>query len=467
MPKERAPTCTSAFAGWLERAAGDRVAEYEEILGYHLEQAYRYRTELGPATSARASSAARRGRAIFRSGERANQAARFDATLIFERAVPLLDGDERALAIVELGVMHEQLGDYAKAVEVLDSVRRVRGRRTAPGSAGPRRAVRDVRARPAGPLGRDRALREHSGTSADGGGGAGRRGGQDGVHRRARVGLVLGGPLRRRAPQRRADPRQRGPAPADRAARHGVPVLSDACFGSAPVDESFELLERALDVLGGTVFADLVYHNNRAALYAMLDRPDDFDRELATLIGSSPRSGRNGRSSPPARRSSARAASASDDSATPRPSSAPRRRSSMNAVRRPNANITSELGVLLIELGHAPRGRAPLDRRREADARRRRLRRAHRDLLGDALLASADGDHDAALAAADAAWAHLAPTDYLCFQAKTHAIRGEVLAAAGRADEAAAAFAESIALYERKGSVADIHRLREAHPELG
>jgi class 3 adenylate cyclase/tetratricopeptide (TPR) repeat protein len=36
------------FADWLEWAASDRVREYEEILGYHLEQAYRYRTELGP-----------------------------------------------------------------------------------------------------------------------------------------------------------------------------------------------------------------------------------------------------------------------------------------------------------------------------------------------------------------------------------------------------------------------------------
>jgi class 3 adenylate cyclase len=36
------------FAGWLERVAGDRRAEFEEILGYHLEQAYRFRCELGP-----------------------------------------------------------------------------------------------------------------------------------------------------------------------------------------------------------------------------------------------------------------------------------------------------------------------------------------------------------------------------------------------------------------------------------
>jgi class 3 adenylate cyclase/tetratricopeptide (TPR) repeat protein len=36
------------FAEWLETKAGERLSEYEEIVGYHLEQAYRYRAELGP-----------------------------------------------------------------------------------------------------------------------------------------------------------------------------------------------------------------------------------------------------------------------------------------------------------------------------------------------------------------------------------------------------------------------------------
>ena len=35
------------FGRWLERNAGDRATEYEEVLGYHFEQACRYRTELG------------------------------------------------------------------------------------------------------------------------------------------------------------------------------------------------------------------------------------------------------------------------------------------------------------------------------------------------------------------------------------------------------------------------------------
>ena len=33
------------------RKAGARLAEYEEIVGYHLEQAHRYRAELGPRTT--------------------------------------------------------------------------------------------------------------------------------------------------------------------------------------------------------------------------------------------------------------------------------------------------------------------------------------------------------------------------------------------------------------------------------
>ena len=55
------------FAEWLERAAGTRIREYEEIVGYHLEQAYRCRAGASPggrsyATPRRARSAAARVR---------------------------------------------------------------------------------------------------------------------------------------------------------------------------------------------------------------------------------------------------------------------------------------------------------------------------------------------------------------------------------------------------------------------
>ena len=35
------------FADWFEEQSGDRSAEYAEIVGWHLEQAHRYLSELG------------------------------------------------------------------------------------------------------------------------------------------------------------------------------------------------------------------------------------------------------------------------------------------------------------------------------------------------------------------------------------------------------------------------------------
>ena len=70
-----------AAAAWLERTPPDRLVESEEIVGYHLEQAYRCRLELGLARrraeglGARASRAARDGRA---QGARARRPARGD-----------------------------------------------------------------------------------------------------------------------------------------------------------------------------------------------------------------------------------------------------------------------------------------------------------------------------------------------------------------------------------------------------
>ncbi|HYT29304.1 MAG TPA: AAA family ATPase, partial [Actinomycetota bacterium] len=47
LPKETRAELHERFAQWLETVAGDRLPEYEEIVGYHLEQAVRYREELG------------------------------------------------------------------------------------------------------------------------------------------------------------------------------------------------------------------------------------------------------------------------------------------------------------------------------------------------------------------------------------------------------------------------------------
>jgi tetratricopeptide (TPR) repeat protein len=81
------------FADWLERLAGDRIGEYHEILGYHLEQAYRYRAELGENE---AELAARAGTHLGAGGRRANDRGDVRAAAsLLGRAVDLLPTDSR------------------------------------------------------------------------------------------------------------------------------------------------------------------------------------------------------------------------------------------------------------------------------------------------------------------------------------------------------------------------------------
>ena len=49
LPKEQRADLHARFADWLERIAGGRLLEYEEVIAYHLEQAHHYRSELGLA----------------------------------------------------------------------------------------------------------------------------------------------------------------------------------------------------------------------------------------------------------------------------------------------------------------------------------------------------------------------------------------------------------------------------------
>jgi class 3 adenylate cyclase/tetratricopeptide (TPR) repeat protein len=48
IPKERRAGLHEGFAAWIGRVGGERAEEQDEIVGYHLEQAFRYREALGP-----------------------------------------------------------------------------------------------------------------------------------------------------------------------------------------------------------------------------------------------------------------------------------------------------------------------------------------------------------------------------------------------------------------------------------
>ena len=90
MPKELRAELHKGFADWL---AGER-SEFDEIVGYHLEQAYRYRSELGPLDPAAEQIGRRGGELLGAAGMRAR--GRFDmpaAVNLLERALTLLPTD--------------------------------------------------------------------------------------------------------------------------------------------------------------------------------------------------------------------------------------------------------------------------------------------------------------------------------------------------------------------------------------
>jgi predicted ATPase len=95
IPKEARADLHERFARWLEGAAGDRTTEYEEIVGYHLEQAYRYRAQLGEvdgeALTIAREAAERLGSAAQRALVRSDAPAGIN---LISRAVALLPADD-------------------------------------------------------------------------------------------------------------------------------------------------------------------------------------------------------------------------------------------------------------------------------------------------------------------------------------------------------------------------------------
>jgi predicted ATPase len=96
MPKEVRADLHERFAAWLEQATGERIREYEEIVGYHLEQAYAFRAELGPVDARARDVAHRAGRYLGRAGRRASARGDVSGSVnLITRAIELLARDDR------------------------------------------------------------------------------------------------------------------------------------------------------------------------------------------------------------------------------------------------------------------------------------------------------------------------------------------------------------------------------------
>jgi class 3 adenylate cyclase/tetratricopeptide (TPR) repeat protein len=122
IPKQIRGELHARLADWLERVAGDRIREFEEIVGYHLEQAYRYQTELGAAGFRENALAERAGRMLGEAGLRAAQRGDSSAAAdLLRRSVSLLPrADARRLEIVpDLSLALMDLGQFREAEELL------------------------------------------------------------------------------------------------------------------------------------------------------------------------------------------------------------------------------------------------------------------------------------------------------------------------------------------------------------
>ena len=112
------------FVAWAEPVNRERgrETEFEEILGYHLEQAVRYRSELGPLDVAGMEVAARASRKLASAGRRAF--ARGDtpaACNLLRRAAALLSADD-PVRIELLTDLTEALGEEGQSDEALVSI---------------------------------------------------------------------------------------------------------------------------------------------------------------------------------------------------------------------------------------------------------------------------------------------------------------------------------------------------------
>jgi class 3 adenylate cyclase/tetratricopeptide (TPR) repeat protein len=112
------------FVDWLESTQSDRITEYDEIRGYHLEQAYLIKLQLGPLDEVTARIGIRGAGYLSSSGRRA--LARGDmpaaATLLRRAAGLLPPADvERAHLLLEAGEALIEVGEFATADDVLSA----------------------------------------------------------------------------------------------------------------------------------------------------------------------------------------------------------------------------------------------------------------------------------------------------------------------------------------------------------
>jgi class 3 adenylate cyclase/tetratricopeptide (TPR) repeat protein len=460
MPKEQRAELHERFADWLAEAARDRMAEYEEILAHHLEQAYRYRMELG-AIDERAGGLARRAvEHLLASATRADERGDLTSSRsLLERCVELADGRDRARVLLALAEILPEVGEYAEAYRIavlaIEAAEAVGDRLSAlraelvrilnQGSFDPDRPMAQ------GLLEAERVLAE-----------AERLGDRD-----VRDSAVLAVALelfflgQTAAAMERIDELSDRAPTMPRRVREEVAAQLVVCsyFGWVPVREAFDVLERAAELRGEGFAARAHDMRVRGALLgmsgrfdearAMFDEADALYDELGAprikvttsqVVGETLRLEGRLEDAERVLRWMYESYSAMGETGF-------------------NSTVCAVLAHVLCDQGRFDDAEGFVRRSREMAAKDDFASQAEWRTAEARILADQER-FDEALALADEAIAVAEDTDYLDWQGQGIETRGRVLEAAGRGDDAREAYEEALDRFERKGNVVAAARVR-------
>jgi class 3 adenylate cyclase/tetratricopeptide (TPR) repeat protein len=132
LPKRERADLHARFAAWLESTMTGRLAEFEEILAYHLDQAVRYRADLGLDDDTTASLRGTAAEHFARAGHRAiEHGDPYAGSRLLTRATELqrVGPGPSVEALLELAVAHLELNDgpagNAASMEALEVAERI------------------------------------------------------------------------------------------------------------------------------------------------------------------------------------------------------------------------------------------------------------------------------------------------------------------------------------------------------
>ena len=451
MPKEQRAELHERFAAWLESVAGERLAEYEEILAHHLEQAYRYRIDLSPADERTRGLAEAAVARLMAGADRAGKRGDLTASRgLLGRCTEIAEGTTLAGALAKLAWTLGELYDFQACADVAERAMQ------AASASGDRHLA--LRARMIGSEARGQVDPSHTMASSQADIEASLReleqlGDAEGIVAgrlaAARMAFYLGDCLRTIELEEELLARPDDLSDHD---RHEIAVqmLVAGYFGSSPVSEMRRLGVLAESVVAEGPFTEIMRSHHATMVLSMEGRADeawtqlDHTQQLWRAIGDTTRgvtryqgfgetARRLGRSDLAERYFRQGVAE-------------------LDALGETGFNSTM-LGLLALSLCDLER----FDEAEQATARARELA-AEDDFasqagwrMAAALAASARGEHELAASLVDEALGFVEVTDYLAWQAGALEIRGRVLEAAGRLEGARAAFEASLDAFEKKG----------------